>query len=112
MFPYILSKLCDFFSFESCRFSMHKSKEATARIAIYREIKIPTVFTLEASFSGADKGHLKDHHFTTDHLMLMGRKVLEALIVFCKINVQQTLNELKMKKDKKEEPPHEEEKMD
>ena len=98
MFPFILSKLCDFFSFESCRFSMHKSKEATARIAIYKEVKIPTIFTLEASFSGADKGLLKDHHFTTEHLMLMGRKVLETLIVYSKINVQQTLNELKPKK--------------
>jgi hypothetical protein len=82
LYPYILSKLCDFFSFESSRFSMHKSKEATARIAMYRELKIPAIFTLEASFSGADIGALKDHHFTTDHLMLMGRKVLEALLVF------------------------------
>lgn len=90
---------------------MHKSKEATARIAIYREVKIPAIFTLEASFSGADKGHLKDHHFTTEHLMQMGRKVLEALIVYSRINVQQTLNELKPKKaEKKEEPQIEEEK--
>lgn len=111
MFPYILSKLCDFFSFEQCRFSMHRSKEATARIAIYKEVKIPAVFTLEASFSGADRGSLKDHHFTSEHLMLMGRKVLETLIVYAKINVTQTLNELKPKKlsgvDKK---PEEEEK--
>lgn len=67
---------------------MHKSKEATARIAIYKEVKIPTIYTLEASFSGADKGSCKDRHFTTEHLMLMGRKVLEALIVYCKINIQ------------------------
>lgn len=60
MFPYILSKLCDYFSFESSRFSMHKSKEATARIAIWRELKIPNIFTMEASFSGADMGQLKD----------------------------------------------------
>ena len=91
---------------------MHKSKEATARIAIYKEIKIPAIYTLEASFSGADRGHLKDHHFTTEHLMLMGRKVVEALIVYCKINVQVTLNELRPRKqlDKKQEEPHEEEK--
>jgi hypothetical protein len=87
LFPYILSKLCDFFSFESCRFSMHKSKEATARIAMYRELKIPAIFTLEASFSGADMGALKDRHFTTEHLMMMGRKVLEAIIVYMKIDI-------------------------
>ena len=60
VFPFILSKLCDFFSFELSRFSMHKSKEATARIAIWKELKIPNIFTMEASFSGADKGELKD----------------------------------------------------
>lgn len=56
VFPYILSKLCDFFSFELSRFSMHKSKEATARISMWKEIKIPTIYTMEASFCGADKG--------------------------------------------------------
>lgn len=77
---------------------MHKSKEATARIAMYKELKIPTIYTLEASFSGADRGALKDHHFTTEHLMTMGRKVLEALIVFSKINVIQTLAEIRTRK--------------
>jgi hypothetical protein len=87
MFPYILSKLCDYFSFEYCRFSTHKSKEATARVTMWKELKIPTIYTMEASFSGANKGELKDSHFTTEHLMNMGRKLLEALIVYCKIDV-------------------------
>jgi hypothetical protein len=38
VFPYILSKLCDFFSFESSRFSMSRCKEATARISMFKEI--------------------------------------------------------------------------
>ena len=101
LFPYILSKLCDFFSFESCRFSMHKSKESTARIAMYRELKIPAIFTLEASFSGADMGQFKDRHFTTEHLMLMGRKVLEAIIVYQKIDVPQVLLEAQQRNFKK-----------
>ena len=54
IFPYIMSKLCDYFSFNYCRFSTHKSKEATARMAIWKEVNIPNVFTMEASFSGAD----------------------------------------------------------
>lgn len=66
---------------------MHKSKEATARISMWKEIKIPNIFTMEASFSGADKGSLKDQHFTTEHLMLAGRRVLEALLIYCKIDV-------------------------
>ena len=63
MFPYIISKMCDYFSFEYSRFNVHKSKEATARVAIWREVNIANVFTMEASFSGADKGALKDQHF-------------------------------------------------
>lgn len=77
---------------------MHKSKEATARVAIYKEVKIPAIYTLEASFSGTDMGRLKDHHFTTEHLMMMGRKVCEALIVYARINVQTVIAELKPKK--------------
>lgn len=60
MFPYVLSKLCDYFSFEYSRFSVHKSKEATARVALWREVNSPMIYTMEASFSGADKGQLKD----------------------------------------------------
>jgi cytosolic carboxypeptidase protein 2/3 len=82
-----MSKLLDFFSFEYSRFSVHKSKEATARVTLWRELKIPNVFTLEASFCGADKGALKDKHFMPEHLMLAGKKILEALIVYTKLKV-------------------------
>ena len=60
VFPYIMSKLCDFFSFEQSRFSMSKYKESTARIAMFNEIGIPNIFTMEASFCGADRGKYKD----------------------------------------------------
>ena len=60
VFPYILSKLCDFFSFEQCRFSMSKYKEQTARIAMFKELNIPNIFTMEASFCGTDMGKFKD----------------------------------------------------
>ena len=91
VFPYIMSKLCDFFSFEQSRFSMSKYKEATARIAMYKEINIPNIFTLEASFCGADRGKYKDQHFSTEYLMLAGRRLLESLIVYCKIDVHQSI---------------------
>jgi hypothetical protein len=35
---------------------MHKSKEATARISMWKELKIPAIYTMEASFCGADRG--------------------------------------------------------
>ena len=60
---------------------------------MFKELKIPAIFTLEASFSGADTGVFKDHHFTSEHLMLMGRKLLEAIIVYHKIDIPQVLLE-------------------
>ena len=81
VFPYILSKLCDFFSFEQSRFSMNRMKEGTARIAMFRELNIANIFTMEASFCGADQGEYKDRHFSTDYLMEAGRKLCEAIIV-------------------------------
>lgn len=87
VFPFIMSKLLDFFSFEYSRFSVHKSKESTQRVTLWRELKIPNVFTMEASFCGADKGTQKNKHFMPEHLMLSGRKLLEGLIVYTKLNV-------------------------
>lgn len=52
LFPFIMSKVLDCFSFDACRFSIHKSKEATARVAMWKELKIPAVYTMEASFCG------------------------------------------------------------
>jgi hypothetical protein len=95
VFPYIMSKLCDFFSFEQSRFSMSKYKESTARVAMFKELNIPSIFTMEASFCGTDRGKFKDQHFTTEYLMLAGRRLLESLIVYCKIDVHQSIKHIK-----------------
>ena len=108
VFPYILSKLLDYFSFEQSRFSMSKYKESTARIAMFKELGIPNIFTMEASFCGADKGTQEGKHFKTEHFMLAGRKLLEALIVLGKINVHQSINEIKPKSLKEDKPEVEE----
>jgi hypothetical protein len=73
IFPMILSKLFDYFSFEDCTFSMPRAKEATARIAMFHLLKIPFVFTLEASFCGATIGNLQWKHFSSGDLMEAGR---------------------------------------
>ena len=54
LFPFIMSKLCDSFSYTASRFNVHKSKESTARVTMWRELKIPAVYTMEASFCGPD----------------------------------------------------------
>lgn len=55
VFPYILSKISNCFSFEQCSFTMSKSKAGTARINLYDELSIPNIFTMEASFQGSNK---------------------------------------------------------
>ena len=59
LFPLMLSKLSKFFHFGSCRFGVQKSKESTARVSLYKELKVPNIFTLESTFSGVDFGDHK-----------------------------------------------------
>lgn len=110
VFPYIMSKLCDFFSFEQSRFSMNRLKEGTARIAMFRELNIANIFTMEASFCGADIGEYKDRHFTSEYLMEAGRKLCEAIIVYNKIEIAQNIKEIKSKPEEKVEEKKEPEK--
>jgi hypothetical protein len=89
---------------------MSKYKESTARIAMFNELGIPNIFTMEASFCGADRGKYKDQHFTTEYLMLAGRRLLESLIVYCKIDVHASIKQIKGNKiEKKEEVKDEDE---
>ena len=57
---------------------MPKHKEATARIAMFHKLRIPFVFTLEASFAGANMGELRGKHFSQRDLMNVGKYVLKA----------------------------------
>ena len=79
LFSLLLSKSMDCFSFSDCSFSMAKSKESTARITMFHELKIPFVFTLEASFAGASKGKLSGCHFSLGDLENIGKCVLKCL---------------------------------
>lgn len=56
LLPFIMSKLCENFQYDCCRFNVHKSKESTARVSLWKDLKIPAVFTMESSFCGADFG--------------------------------------------------------
>lgn len=55
---------------------------------MYKELDIPNIFTMEASFCGADKGQYKDSHFTTEAYTNAGQKLLEALLVAHRIPVK------------------------
>ena len=52
LFPMILDANSKYFSFRDCRFNLKKSKACTARIQLFKILKIPNIFTLETSFAG------------------------------------------------------------
>jgi hypothetical protein len=81
LFPYIVSKISSIFSFKGCRFGLQKSKEATLRISLFKELRLPTVYTCEASFCGASTGKYAGLHFTTDLLKQMGKDLCMSLLV-------------------------------
>lgn len=70
------------FSFPDCRFSIHKSKESTARVALWREYKIPNIFTLEASFYGYDVKEGKTVPYTITDFMNIGRSLCKSIYVY------------------------------
>ena len=82
-----MSKICPFFSFNYSRFGNQKSKEATARIAMFNEVKIPGIYTMESSFCGMDEGPYANYHFSTDNLMQTGRDFCRTLLIFQSITV-------------------------
>lgn len=87
----ILSKQFDYFSFSDCTYTMPKSKESTARISMFHNLRIPYVFTLEASFSGANKGRLAGKHFSLGDLMNVGKYVLQAFWECKKLEMNKSL---------------------
>lgn len=63
---------------------MHKSKDATARIAIYKDLKgqVPLIYTLESSFAGLDMGKDKGKHLSTEMLESLGKDLARALLIY------------------------------
>jgi hypothetical protein len=70
LFPFILSNLCPFFIYNNSRFGNQKSKESTARMALFNELRQhPAIYTMESSFCGNDVGQFARYHFSTENLM-------------------------------------------
>jgi len=88
IFPFILSKLSPYFSFEKSRFNVHKSKEQTARVSLFKELKnVACIYTMESSFAGMDFGEDKGNHLTTTMLESLGRDLCRTLLIYNHIYV-------------------------
>jgi hypothetical protein len=87
----MVSKQFDYFNFQDCTYAMHKSKDSTARITMFHKLRIPFVFTLEASFAGASKGKLAGKHFSQGDFENVGLYVLRAIWETKKLELNKNL---------------------
>ena len=123
LFPFIMSQICPFFIYNYSRFGNQKSKESTARMALFNEMKCPAIYTIESSFCGNDLGPWKNYHFSTNNLMQTGRDFCRTLTLYLPIqipksivstflkNIQDLYNHYKILSDGKVKPDQEVENM-
>lgn len=79
IFPLLMSKNCEEFSYDGCDFNIHKAKESTARVVLWKEYQLINSFTLECSVCGPTRGPYKDSHFTIPMLLDIGKKFCQTL---------------------------------
>ena len=108
IFPFVLSKICPYFSFQSSKFSVHKSKYATARVTFWKELQVSNIFTIEESFFGPEKNNSNQiEHFIASDYSVIGKRICQALLICHKLSFNftpsfQENKDLKESKDIKE----------
>uniref|UniRef100_A0AAY4BLL5 Cytosolic carboxypeptidase 1 n=1 Tax=Denticeps clupeoides TaxID=299321 RepID=A0AAY4BLL5_9TELE len=78
--PKLLSQLAPAFSMSSCSFVVERSKEATARVVVWREIGVQRSYTMESTLCGCDQGKYKGLQIGTRELEEMGAQLCVALL--------------------------------
>ncbi|CAF0747278.1 unnamed protein product [Adineta ricciae] len=77
--PFIMSKIApEMFAFDDCKFHIHRCKESTGRVVMWREMLIKNSFTLEASFGGSSIVD-KPSHFNIQDYEKFGQCICESL---------------------------------
>ena len=79
IFPVIMSKNCDVFSFKDCSWAIPKDRENCARVVVWREFGIVNSFTLEISYLGAGMGKFECYHFNLSLFNHMGESFLKSI---------------------------------
>lgn len=77
--PFLMSKENKFFSFEDSHFRVERSKMGTGRVVNFKENKILTSYTIEASFFGSSS---TSSHFSIEDLEKVGRDLCSICSVF------------------------------
>ncbi|XP_016329094.1 cytosolic carboxypeptidase 1-like [Sinocyclocheilus anshuiensis] len=78
--PKVLSQMAPVFSVSSCSFVVECSKEATARVVVWREIGVQRSYTMESTLCGCDQGKYKGLQIGTSELEEMGAQFCLALL--------------------------------
>ena len=83
LLPWLLFQQCpEKFSFSSCKFSVHKCKESTGRVVMWR-MGIANSFTLEATFCGTKLSPIP-RHFTVEDYKTMGEDLCKVISNYAK----------------------------
>ncbi|TDH09125.1 hypothetical protein EPR50_G00083260 [Perca flavescens] len=82
--PKTLDRLAPAFSFNSCNYLVEKSRSATARVVVWREMGVLRSYTMESTHNGCDQGIYKGLQTGTRELQEMGVKFCHSLLSLTK----------------------------
>ncbi|XP_008294159.1 cytosolic carboxypeptidase 4 [Stegastes partitus] len=78
--PKTLDRIAPAFSFNSCNYLVEKSRSATARVVVWREMGVLRSYTMESTYNGCDQGIYKGLQTGTRELQEMGVKFCHSLL--------------------------------
>ena len=77
--PLMCCQKNDLFQLKGCNFNMNKSKEATARMTVFREFSVMLSYTIECSFFGKLTKDGKLLHMQLEDYQSLGETVLKTI---------------------------------
>ncbi|XP_006782341.2 cytosolic carboxypeptidase 4 [Neolamprologus brichardi] len=78
--PKTLDRIAPTFSFNSCNFLVEKSRSATARVVVWREMGVLRSYTLENTYNGCNQGIYKGLQTGTQEHQEMGMKFCHSVL--------------------------------
>ena len=82
-----MQKIHDAYKYSNCCFAIQKDKEGTARITVWKDLRIDYVYTLESSFCGSEYGQ----NYLENDYEKIGKKLCEGITCLFHQDIQNTL---------------------
>ncbi|XP_075998169.1 cytosolic carboxypeptidase 4 [Genypterus blacodes] len=82
--PKALDRIAPTFSFNSCNYLVEKSRSATARVVVWREMGVLRSYTMETSYNGCNQGIYKGLQIGTREMDEMGVNFCHSLLSVAK----------------------------